>query len=673
MPTRKLILKPGVNLEQTPTLNQAQFVAATLCRFYNGLIQKIGGWAQIALQALVGTCRGLHGWADIVGNAYLAAGTEQRLTMFTGDLLYDITPVYATNNPAVAFSTVSGTNVVTVTDATTSPTVGDWINQEVQVAVGGLIVFGYYQVATIVDATHYTILASSNATSTVTNGGAVPSFATQNGLATITTTLTNHGFATGSLFPVLVSTTVATVVIFGTYSVTRLTANTFSFTAGSAANATTSGSENSGNARIAYLLPTSFAVNTVTTGYGIGDYGAGDYGLSSGGQTVLMLRQWSLDHFGQDLIASPTNGKIYYWMPPTVAPASVVSGSAPIYNTTVFVMPQVEIVVALGAEVGGVQQPLLVRWCDQADFTDWTTTATNQAGSYFIPSGTRLVAGLAAGLGALVWTDTDLWTMTYLGFPLVFGFNRLATACGIISQRAAGAYGTSVMWLSNRGFFDYAVGGGVTPMECPVWDFLINNIDLAQAGQIHCAVNSLFNEMAWHFPLLSTSPYYVANVTVMGYVKINYIERCWDFGVSAQYQRTAWVGISPVGYPVGADLSGLLQQHEVSTDANGAGLEWSWQTGYFDMQEGEEFVYSDLIIPDFVSTGNPVFTPTVLMTDYPYASPTNAVVPSITALTNFIPFSARGRQMAIGMSGSDLGTFNRLGALRYRFASDGKN
>lgn len=672
MPFKTLKLQPGVDVQESPFLNMLQLTASNLIRFYAGLVQKLGGWQQLTTNLFIGTCRGLHGWADIVGNAYLAVGTEQRLAVLTGGTLYDITPLAATDNPAVAFSTSIGSPSVEILDAGYSPNVGDWINLLTQVSVGGIVVFGYYPVATVIDATHYTITAASPATANVTAGGAVPSYTTANGFATVTVTLDNHGFVVGSIYDAAVPTTVATVLISGLYSVTSPTTNTFVITASTPANANTTASENGGNARIEYLLPNGFAVNTGLTGYGSGLYGGGLYGGSSGGTAIAPLRQWSLDHFGQDLIASPTNGTIYYWQPPTIQPATMVP-NAPLKNISVFVMPQIEIIVALGAEIGGTQEPLLVRWCDAGDFTDWTASATNQAGSYQISTGSRLVGGLAVGLGALLWTDTDLWSMTYQGLPFVFGFNRIAAACGLISMRSAGISGTFVMWLSTRGFFTYSLGGGVTPVECSVWDFINNNIDTTQLDQVHCAVNALFNEMAWHFPILSTSPIYSA-ATPMGYVKVNYVEHLiWDYGISPQYQRTAWVGRSPVGNPVGSDFNGLLQQHEIGYDANGVGMQWSWQTGYFDLAEGEEFVFADLLMPDCTTIGNPTISYTILATPWQGQAPNTYGPYMATTTTDFIPFRARARYLAINASGSDLGTFNRLGALRYRFAQDGRN
>lgn len=673
MPFSKLHLKPGVDLIESNSLNAAQLSASNLIRFYKGLVQKLGGWLQLTAQTFIGTCRGLHGWADIVGNAYLAVGTEQRLAVLSGGTLYDITPIVTTDNPAVSFSTSIGSPLVTIQDAGYQPNVGDWIALQTQVSVGGVVVFGYYTVTNVVDSTHYQITAASNATSAVTNGGAVATYTTQSGFATVTVVLANHGLSGGSIYSVAVGTAVGGIVISGAYSVTSvIDANSFVITASSVATSNSTVSENGGNAQIQYLLPSGHAVVTFLTGYGAGLYGAGLYGGSNGAQSVAQLRQWSLDNWGQDLIASPSNGAIYYWQPPVVTPAVVVSVTAPTMNVAVFVMPQIQIIVALGSTVGTTQEPLLVKWCDAGDFTDWTPSATNQAGSFQIPTGSTLVGGLAAGLNALLWTDTDLWSMTYQGLPFVFGFNRIAAACGLIAQRAMGIAGTLVMWLSTRGFFTYTIGGGVTPLECDVWDFFINNVDTDQFPQIHCAVNALYNEMAWHFPLSQSSPLW-SPLAPMGYVKVNYVEgQVWDYGLSSQYQRTAWTGRSPVGNPIGADIAGLLQQHEIGYDANGAGMQWSWQTGYFDIVEGEDFVFADLIIPDNITIGSPTIYYTIYVTPYPNQPATVlGPYPSMTS-TDFIAFRARGRQMAIGASGSDLGTFNRLGALRYRYARDGR-
>jgi hypothetical protein len=680
VPIRKLILKPGVDVEESPTLNAAQITASNLIRFYSGLPQKRAGWAAMNTVPLIGTASGLHGWTDIVGNPYLAAGTEQRLEVLIGGELFDITPLDVTTNPVVAFTTVIGTSSVTILDASNNPSANDWINLTTHVAVGGLVLYGYYLVTGVVDATHYTIDAGENATASVAAGGAVSLYTTANTFATVTVTLAAHGLTTSDTYYAGVSTTVATVVISGLYAVTSVTdANNFVITAATNANANASVSENAGDAQIEYLLPSGYAMDTGLNGYGIGDYGADDYGVGSDAQATFPMRQWSLDNYGQDLIASPTGGAIYMWEPAAIVPASVVSGSAPIYNNAVFVMSQAQIVVALGAEVSSTQEPLLVRWSDAGDFTAWTPTATNQAGSYFISQGSKLVGGIATGLGALLWTDVGLYSMTYQGLPFVFSFRPLATGCGLIGMRAAAVVGSLVMWLSNHGFFVMPLGGGTpTPIECAVWDVMTNNWDLGQPGQFIMAPNTLANEFELFFPIASSSPYYVEGSVTRGSIKYNFVEKVWDYTISSQLQRTAWQGHwattgGSSGNPVGSDLTGLLQQHEVGFDADGAPMIWSWTTGYFDLAEGEEMIFIDWLIPDFTSTGSPTISISLLVQGYPNQDEVTVgpfqVSPSTWAVP---PFGARGRQAAIQVSGSDLNTFNRLGALRYRFAADGR-
>jgi hypothetical protein len=685
MPFRTLKLQPGVSTELSQTLNQVQLATSNLIRFYSGLVEKIGGWQHMNTTPLIGRCSGMYGWADVAGNAYIACGTEQRLEVLTGGTIEDITPVVQTSNPTPAFSTIATSKDVIFTDSVYQPSVGDWVNLITQVSIGGIVLWGFYQVTAVTGIT-YTVVAAAPATSTVSGGGAVPEFTTSNGFSAVTVTLPNHGLtASVSSIDFEISTTVGGVTIDGIYVVTTvIDANNFTITASAAATSTASAFMNGGNAQIEYLLPTGLAVNTASTGYGIGDYGLGDYGIAGSQSVIEHLRQWAMDHWGQFLLASPSGGKIYYWNPPTVAPALVISSNAPTINASMFVIPQAQIIIALGAEIGGTQEPLLVRWCDAGDFTDWTASTTNQAGSYLLSSGTSIVGGTVVGLGALIWTDTDVWYMQYIGFPLVFSFTQIAGSCGLISMRAGGDTAGFVPWLSTRGFYTYQTGGGVDAVECPVWDFLFNNLDTSQTDQIFCGINSLFNEMAWFFPVLTTSPIYNASAP-MAYVKYNFVENVWDYGQSSQLQRTAWVEKNPQSYPAGTDLNGLIQQHEISYDADGAGMQWSWQTGYFSLQEGEEFVFVDLVIPDFVLnwTGNtpPVISVSMLATDYPIGLPgieplvdgPYTITTSQPGATLMVPVRLRARQIALLFSGSDLGSFFRLGAVRIRFASDGRN
>lgn len=394
---------------------------------------------------------------------------------------------------------------------------------------------------------------------------------------------------------------------------------------------------------------------------------------------------WSLDNFGEVLIANNNNALIYAWTPGT--PAAIVIPGAPTKTVSILVVPQVQMVLALGTEAGSVFNPTLLRWSDAGDYTSWTPTATNQAGSYVIPQGSAIIGGLAFGLNVLIWTDIGLTSMIYQGLPFVFGFQPIATGCGLFGRRTFGAMGTRVMWLAGHGtagepnhfptgFYEMVVGSTAPqPLECDVWDIFVENAEVSLPGVLFMAVTELFNEFELFFPLKATSPFYVAGSVLWGSIKYNFVDKAWDYTFSPQLQRTAWEHVSPAGTPIGADLDGLLQQHEIGLDANGEGMVWSWRTGDFDLAEGEEMVVVDWLLPDF-STAGSVNPPTITLTVGARKS-ANAVAVTqsmdVTPTTDWTEnFALRGRQFYIEASGSDLGTFNRLGAIRYRAAPDGR-
>lgn len=676
MATTKMVLKPGVDVEDTTTLNEGRISACNLIRWFAGLPEKLGGWSQYPTSPnFVGTCRGLFGWGAFNGSAYLAVGTDQRLYVNTGGLLGDITPLVDTTNGAPNFSTVISTPTVTIVDVTAvaTPSVGDWIHLPTMVSVGGLVLQGYYQVASTVGVNTYTITAASNATATINNAGTVPSFTTVNASSTVMMTLAAHGLTLGQLFTIGVSTTVATVVINGLYAVSLVVnPNSVRFVAASAANAGATASENAGNSRIEYLLPTGYATNTAAGGWGGGNWGAGDWGGPNAATVTLALRYWSLDHWGEDLIASPRNGGIYSWSPPNPVPSTVVP-NAPTKSIAVFSLAQAQIIIACGAELLGTQYPTLVRWCDSGDRTAWTASATNQAGSFQLPSGSTIVAGLTVGMTALIWTDADLWSMTYQGLPFIFGFNRIAVNCEALSAKAPAVIGNSVVWPSDKGFFRWD-GSQVAPLDCTVWSFMFNNLDTTQSDQVCAAVNTLFDEVAWFFPISTSSPIYSASAPI-GYVKWNFSENLWDYGQSSQCQRTAWVDHSPVGNPIGADTANLLQQHEVSNDANGVPMVWFWRTGYFDIGDGGQYARLDRLDPDFLPQAAPGEAPqtniTIYGQDFPNDTPFTYGPITVTQSTPYTNWNIRNRQLALEIGGNTMGGGQRLGALRLRIAPTG--
>ena len=681
MPMQKLTLKPGVNVERTPTLNEGGISTSQLIRFFDGLPQKIGGWTELIPEQFVGTCRGMHGWGDLNGNPYLALGTEQKLYVVNGGQLQDITPIRTTTNNPVSISTTSGSSTVTVNDPGNGALASDWLTFNTHVSVGGIVLFGQYQISGAAGSS-YPITVPVAPTATVSDGGAVASLATTSGSGTVTVTLANHGLVAGDVWNQVVAVTVGGITLSGLYSVQTVpSSSTFTITAADVATSTASASENGGDMQIAYDISTGYAVNTPQAGWGMGAYGAGEYGIGSSGQQTAPMRQWSLQHFGQDLIASPTEGGIYYWSPQTEGVAQELSATAPTSCRVVRTVAQAEIVAAFGSEASGALQPTLVSWCDAGDFTDWTPTATNQAGNYQIPSGSKIVAASGLGLGVLIWTDVDLWSMTYQGLPYVFGFNRVAVACEALSMRCiAPLSGYLVIWLNQRTFFQYN-GFMVQPMKCPVWDFMWDQIDLTQLEATFCAVNTVFNEAAWYFPLdpslLGGDPIGEFEIGVsaiggtlppMGYVKYNYLENLWDCGY---LDRTAWVDVTPMGNPIGASSNGQLYQHENGTDAAGLPINWSWSTGYIDLAQGEEYPFLDMVIPDFLGDYTSIQMEITALRE-PNAAPLSHGPYNLTPSTPYVNTRVRGRQVAFKFSGNDLRSFNRLGAIRYRVAAAGR-
>lgn len=372
--------------------------------------------------------------------------------------------------------------------------------------------------------------------------------------------------------------------------------------------------------------------------------------------------QWSLDKWGQNLVGAPAGGTIYQWVPPvsggniavplTNAPAQV--------NGLIVAAPQQQI-IAWGAYSPslGALDPLLVAWCDVADNTVWAAAANNQAGTFRIANGSRIMQVIWYGLSGLVWTDLDLWSMTYAGFPLIYGFNKVAPNCGLISSRAADALGTRVAWMSQNDFFQFQ-GGQVQPIACSVRDFVFNNLDRTYSANVHCDTNTYFDEFMWRFPMTGSAG--VCN----GYVKWSPNENgAWDFGEGAP-TISAWADQSVIGAPIGADYTGLVQQFETSNDFDGAQLTSSFLTGWFELAEGQEFIFVERILPDFVlNTGGQVQITVEVADEVPPVDtdyPTRVYGPfTVTQATPYIIPRARGRVARLLVECVAADTFWRYG------------
>ncbi|MDE2105632.1 MAG: hypothetical protein KGL39_50865 [Patescibacteria group bacterium] len=692
---------PGVDVIATPTLNQLGISSAQLVRWFaeprqsyydiqqGAFIQKLGGWTKYFSSPMTAIVRALWAWEDLNAQAWLAFGTETsggsaQLGLITNSVLTDVTPRSTIDDITAAVSSTSGSSIFTITDATTTNiTTYDTVYIATQIAIGGVVLFGLYACDPDghIAATTYTvqatdILGNPLAATSTSSSPVLPQVTTTSGQSSVTVTLPNHGYAVGDDFPVLRSTTVGGSTFFGHYVVMSVVdANNFTITATQTPTSSTSGYLNGNLAHYIY----GFGVGSIPagSGYGAGGYGSGGYGtgtaITPATGTAISATDWTLDNWGEDLIAcpirtatAPAYQPVYVWSPANSASPAVVIPEAPPVNDGIFVaMPQRQI-VAWGSTVDGTQDPLLVRWCDVSDFSTWAPTVTNQAGSYRIPKGSRIVGALQTPQQALLWTDIDVWAMQYTGPPYVYGFNEIGTGCGLIGRKAAGSLNGSVYWMGPSQF--YALGAeGVQQVSCPVWDVVFQNLNSAQTSKIRCAVNSRFGEIVWYFASAGSNE-------VNTYVKYTPALNAWDYGTLA---RTAWVDQSVVGAPIGADPTTLyLYQHETSNDADGQALNASFQTGYAAISDGDQIMYVDQVWPDFkFGTYGAAPSATVNMTfyvaDYPGQTPRTYGPYTITDTTEYISPRFRGRLVSVGLTSTDVGSFWRLGNVRYRVKPDG--
>lgn len=673
MPFEKIVLRPGVNVEATPLLNEASWSVSNLVRFFQGMLQKLGGWSRLTSTALIGTCRGLLPWADLSGNSYVAAGTEQRLQVVSLGVVYDITPITKTDNLSMPFQSFSGTGNAYVNDTSNGANVGDWIYIDNPASIGGLVLRGFYQVTAINTVNQYEIsVLPLKFTSSVSSGGAAAEFTTSNGMNTVTVTLDNHGLSAGDNYTIYISTTVGGLTLVGVQLVVSvIDANNFTFAAATGATSTASAFENGGDIRVEYLLPNGLVSAGVAEGYGEGAYGAGPYGVGAPSGTPTPLRQWSLDSWGEQLLASPTQGSLYFWDPTDGlpgSPAQVISQAPPAINGFFIAMPEQQ-VVAYGTTNPNTSlfDPMLIQWCDVADYTDWTATAANQAGSFRLPRGSKIVGGIQGPQYGLLWTDLSLWAMQYIQPPLVYGFTEIAAGCGLIAQRAQCILGTTVPWMSYNGFFTFS-GGGMTPLPCSVWDVIFGNINSSEQDKICMGGNSHFNEFFLFYPSLS------GNGENDSYVKYQMNDGVWDYG---SLIRTAWYDQSIItgNNPLGVDGNMLIQQHESSPDADGQPLISTATSGWFKLNDGQLYIFIERLIPDFILQGGATVQISVITADYPEDTPTVYGPYNVTgnSSSDYIIVRSRSRFARIQISSTaDLGSFWRLGEMIYMATPAGR-
>jgi hypothetical protein len=588
---------------------------------------------------------------NILGEPYLATAT-------------------VVNGGAVAlFEATSGSDSINVTLDDHGLSVGSTFSVLIATSFGGVTLLGNYIVLEVIDADNFRISASNTASTIAVTG------ASGDGTTVTLTHTSTVTFVSGSTITVAGMNPAGyngtyTVTASSPGSVSFLDAETGAFVSGGTISGSFTAEENNGDAN--YFYYNGLGPLPAGTGYGVGGYGVGGYGTgvaptgSTG--TPINATDWSLDNWGEVLIASPLNGAIFAWNPTAGDDTALVIPEAPPVNDGVFVaMPQRQI-IAWGSTFTGVKDPLLIRWCDVNNYNVWNGLITNQAGSYRIPKGSRIVQCIQGPQQGLVWTDLAVWAMQYSGPPYVYQFNELGNGCGLIGRKAAGSMNGVVYWMGPSQFFRLS-SGGVEPIRCPVWDVIFQDIDTTFVDNIRIAPNSRFGEIAWFYPT------HGSNGNPTKYVKYNVILDQWDFGSLC---RTAWINESVLGPPIAScGISQYIFQHETSPDADGDPMTSYFQTGYFAMTEADVKMFVDQIWPDmkwgyYGGTQGANVKISFYVTDYAGQTPIVYGPYIMTQTTKFITPRFRGRLVSIRIESDDIGSWWRLGNIRYRVSQDGK-
>lgn len=679
MPMASVRLIPGVDTEKTYALNEAGISTSAYIRFREGFVEKLGGWVRYVQFVLSGIPRALHAWQDLNDDGHLAVGTTVQLGVITDGAINDITPQQLVSDFTPDFTTTIGSAVVEIDDPNIDTvTTYDSVFLSTPVSIGGIVVSGLYPITLVTGTTTYQITARENATASESGAGAVPDFTTTSGSSAVIVDLDDHGLVAGDRFNANVSTSVGGVTIYGSYLVNVVNGpDQFVIAANTSATSSTTVGMNAGDAQVIYNIALGPAPGGV--GYGIGDYGDGSYGLGvvvpEQTGTPITATDWSLDNWGELLLASPKNGGIYTWSPLGGFENAQMIGTAPAFNGGIFVSMPAQILVAWGTcssgQIVGVDQdPLLIRWSNILDYSDWSISTTSYAGEHRISNGSRIVGAMQGPQYGLIWTDLDLWSMNFIGQGgVAFGFNKIGSSCGLIASNAKGQLGSTIFWMGRSNFFALT-SGGATPLPCSVWDAVFQNLDTDNLHKCWCWPNTPFNEVWWFYP--STD----GDGECDSYVKLDIIEGAWDYG---SMRRVCGIDQSVLGMPISATNNGIIYQHEMGYDNDGGPINASFRTGYFKLNEGEQIAFVDWWIPDMrwntFSNSQPSAQLTVKFYSVMYPGDTNVRTYgpyTLTSSTRFINPRIRGRYVALEIASNDVGSFWRIGLNTFRVAQDGR-
>lgn len=490
--------------------------------------------------------------------------------------------------------------------------------------------------------------------------GADP-FTMTSGLPTVSVADAAHGVSAGDYVHYSGATASNGITISGEYTVTSVTdADNYVITHTSNASGTGAG----GGGAVAYAYEISVGNEDTVQGgrgWGVGAWGASTWGTArSATNLVNLCRIWTLDNWGEDLIACPRGGKPYVWdtSTGTGSRAAAISG-APTTALGIVVSEQDRHLIAFGAHDGSTSDPLLIRWCDQEDYTAWTPSATNTAGRKRLDGGNEIYCAVKTGNEILVHTDGTLTLMRYAGPPYTFDFESKGSNGGLRGPNACKAYDGRAFWIGKNDFYVY--DGRVRVLPCDVHNHVFDDISTAQQAKIFAGANEAYGEIWWLYPS--------ANSTECDrYVIYNALENHWSFGTLS---RTVFVGDSKIFNTYAAGTDGYIYDHDSGVDANGAALESSLSSWAVEIGDGDQVMHVGRIVPDFKRLDGSV-TMTMTGKKKPQSSrSTTKTLSPITETTEELNPKMRARQIAFTLETSAIGDDWRMGTLRIGMQPDG--
>lgn len=513
-------------------------------------------------------------------------------------------------------------------------------------------------------------------TSTVSSSNILSTTA---GSTKVIVSVPTHGLTDGSLVEIVsVSATIGgnilicpSVTTTATYQVSVIGANSFTIDTGVTAAATSIST--GGPATVGLNYPAGGISTVLQSGWGTGVW-SGPFGWSTAGGVVsIPLRQWSLDLWGTDVMAVPSGGPLMYWSTSAgITNRATIVTAAPSVNQIVRVASEARHVLLYGThDISGVYSPLLIRWCSQEDFTDWTPTAINNAGDYPLPSrGSEIRSVNRVNDKTAILTDNDLFIQSYIGSNDVFGFTAVGERCGVISRNAAIEYGGALYWMSTSGqFFKY--DGRLQPLGCTVLRYIYDNLNEQYQEKIYAGTNSTFDEIIWFYPSLA-SP----DGENDRYVIYNTRENHWSIGT---LNRTVWEDIGTFNYPLAAATSAnnLYYQERGYTD-NGNTLAANLEGAYFDEEAGDNILFINKFVPDFSNlSDNTPYSGTLQISlrarKYPGGPVTSKGPFNVTGATQKTSLRLRGRELSLQIQSSTSSDLPwRMGQFRLAIEPDGK-